>query len=146
MGEQLVALTYLSLASRPMEQHELVELLEVSRARNREAGVTGMLLYADQQFIQVLEGRREDVEATMERIRADPRHRSIDVTLVEEVEERQHAEWLMGFRALDAATVADLRSWTDYLEPGSELYERSRQLGRAGVFLRVFRDTLRPDL
>lgn len=145
MADELVSLTYLSLASRPLEHEELVELLEVSRARNAEAGVTGLLLYADQQFIQVLEGRREDVEATMERIRTDRRHRGIDVTLVEEIEERQFPEWWMGFRALDAATVADLRSWTDYLEPGSELYERSRQLGRAGVFLRVFRDTMRPD-
>lgn len=145
MAGELVALTYLSLASRPLEQHELVELLEVSWARNLESGVTGMLLYADQQLIQVLEGRREDVEATMDRIRVDRRHRGIDVTLVEEIEERQFPEWRMGFRALDAAAVADLRSWTDYLEPGSELYEQSRRLGRAGVFLRVFRDTMRPD-
>lgn len=136
----MISLTYLSLATAPLDREGVIHLLAQARELNAEAEVTGMLLYADEQFIQVLEGDRADVEATMDRIRRDSRHRDVDVTLVEEIEARRFPTWSMGFRALDAAEVADLRGWTDFLEPGSEAYERSRSLGRAGVFLRVFRD------
>ena len=52
----LLQLVYLSTATRPMTPADLESLLAVSRARNAADSLTGMLLYADRQFMQALEG------------------------------------------------------------------------------------------
>lgn len=141
----MISLTYLSFATAPLHQAQLEELLAVSRDKNAACDVTGLLLYADQQFIQTLEGDPDDVEATMARIRADPRHRGLDVTLVQDIESRFFPEWSMGFRALDADGVAGLPGFSDFLDPDSELYKTSVRLGHAGKFHQAFRDTIPPD-
>lgn len=136
----MISLTYLSRAISPQGTEQLQALLDVSRARNVEAGVTGMLLYADEKFIQTLEGEAEAVDSTMSRILADPRHCDVDVTLVETLAERNFADWSMGFRILGSHDVAAFRRPNDFLEPDARMYEHAQRLGRAGVFLRVFRD------
>ncbi len=138
----MISLTYLSRATAPLDRPQLEELLSVSRERNLASEVTGMLLYVDEQFIQTLEGRREDVEATMGRIVADARHHQVDVTLVEEIQERCFPGWTMGFKSMTGEAVTELPGFTDFLEPESSAYTRSRSLGHAGKFHRAFRDVL----
>ncbi len=138
----LISLTYLSLATSPLDEDQLKDLLAESRDNNARSDVTGMLLYADQQFIQTIEGRRHDVEATMERILADPRHHHVDITLVDDIESRSFPEWTMGFKVLTQETADEMRGFTDFLDPESERYRQSEELGRAGVFLRAFRDVI----
>ena len=136
----LISLTYLSRAVQPLDDAALGELLAVSRDLNARHEVTGVLLYADGQFVQTLEGRERDVEETMSRIRADPRHRDLDVTLVEEIDTRFFAEWSMGFRPLRPEELAEVRGYTGYLsERGADRVDR----GHAGIFHRLFRDTMR---
>ncbi len=142
----MISLTYLSLATSPLDQDQLEELLAVSRHRNAQCDLTGMLLYADQQFIQTLEGRRDDVEMTMQRILADPRHERVDVTLVEDIDSRSFPEWAMGFKPLSQETAAELPGFTDFLDPQGERDQDSRRFGHAGVFHRAFRDTLPPEV
>lgn len=69
-------LLYVSGAvGRPTEE-EVEQILAVSRRNNAELGVTGMLLYADGAFIQVLEGEESTVKTLSHRISRDPRHRN----------------------------------------------------------------------
>ncbi len=103
----MISLTYLSLATSPLDQEQLEDLLAVSRGRNAQCDVTGMLLYADQQFIQTLEGRQDDVDATMKRILADARHQKVDITLVEDIESRTFEGWAMGFKPLTQESAAE---------------------------------------
>ncbi|MEO1442551.1 MAG: BLUF domain-containing protein, partial [Chloroflexota bacterium] len=56
----LVSLVYVSYATEPMSGAELEALMAKSSANNKPLGVTGMLLYRQGFFIQVLEGE-EDV-------------------------------------------------------------------------------------
>lgn len=138
----MISLTYLSVATAPLEASGLEELLRVSRERNTASAITGMLLYVDEQFIQTLEGERRAVEATMERIVADPRHHQVDVTLVEELAERQFLDWSMGFKTVSGSVVAELPGFSDFLESGSHAYRNSASLGHAGKFHRAFRDSM----
>lgn len=142
----MISLTYLSVATAPLGDRQLEELLRVSRERNLACDVTGMLLYVDDQFIQTLEGEQHDVDATMARIVADPRHHQVDVTLVEDIAERSFVDWTMGFKVMSAAAVAELPGFTDFLEPGSTAYRRSASLGHAGKFHRAFRDAVPENL
>lgn len=101
--DPLVSLVYCSSATHPFSEQELAELLAVSRARNSAHDITGMLLYRGGEFVQILEGSRSDVEALMEKIGRDPRHRDVRVLLEEPLHERRFDEWTMGYQSLVAA-------------------------------------------
>jgi hypothetical protein len=101
-----------------MEEAELLELLEAARVRNGELGITGLLLYAEGNFIQVIEGAPDGVELLYRRIKRDPRHRRFTPLLDHMIESRNFEGWQMGFErikseALRQATgVADLMACT----------------------------------
>ena len=139
----MISLTYLSSATSPMTQVGLEEILAQSRRNNTAAGLSGMLLYAEEHFIQTLEGEETPVEKAFDRIRADARHRNVIVALHEEVSKPAFADWSMGFAALSAEQGAATPGFNDYLDPGSDLFKNHKKLGRAGIFHRVFRDHVR---
>jgi hypothetical protein len=88
-------LIYTSEATAQTDPWALEAILAISTKRNSEAGVTGMLWSNGESFAQVLEGDRKAVDATMERIRADPRHTKIDVVFNCSVLSRQFGTWAM---------------------------------------------------
>jgi len=90
-------LVYISRATQPFGQDELLALLRISRDNNARSEVTGVLLYANDRFFQVLEGPEAAVKATAARIGRDPRHTTMDVLLDEPISERQYAQWSMGY-------------------------------------------------
>jgi hypothetical protein len=139
----MISLTYLSSASRKLDQSDLEAILAVSRHNNAASGLSGMLLYADEHFIQTLEGEPEVVDAAYDRIQRDPRHRNVVIALREEIDERRFAEWTMGFQVLTAEETAAIPGFNDYLDPHSELYANNKTLGHAGIFHRIFRDSMR---
>lgn len=141
----MISLTYLSSASAPFDARALERLLETSRRNNRAAGLSGMLLYADEHFIQTLEGEEREVDAAFERITADTRHRNIIVALREDVDDRLFGDWSMGFHRLTREETVAIPGFNDYLDPDSELYKNTKTLGRAGIFHRVFRDNMRVE-
>ena len=141
--EQLVSLTYMSTAVDAFSEDELEQLLSSSRDRNHSLGLTGMLLYAGGHFIQTLEGPSAEVDATYARISRDDRHRNLIVALREPVEERVFPDWSMGFEVLSEEEAARLPGFNEYLEHQSLPPEKGRDLGRAGIFHRVFRDNMR---
>lgn len=138
----MISLTYISTATRELDLTGIRALLETSRRNNAELDLTGMLLYAGQHFIQTLEGERRHVEGLLETIRDDERHHHLAVALVDEIEQRAFPDWTMGCRVLTAEQAAALPGLNDYLDPDSSLYASNDGLGRAGVFHRIFRDTL----
>jgi hypothetical protein len=92
----LVRLLYASRAGEKLGAAEVDAILARSREYNPEHGITGVLCYSGELFIQVLEGGRAEVNALYAEIVRDPRHR--DVTLLDyaEVAERRFAGWTMG--------------------------------------------------
>ncbi len=63
----MFSLTYVSSAVRPFAEDELADLLAVSRQNNARLGITGMLLYKDGNFMQVLEGEEAEVRTLYEK-------------------------------------------------------------------------------
>jgi blue light- and temperature-responsive anti-repressor len=89
-----------------MEQ-ELRTILAVARRRNKADNVTGALLFTVSGFAQVLEGYREVVERTFERIGSDPRHADVTVLAFTPTERRSFPDWSMGFSGQIKHGVAD---------------------------------------
>jgi hypothetical protein len=67
---------YISCSARPFREDELLALLQKSRENNERLRLTGTLLYKDGNFIQMLEGPEDTVQAMTEKIGRDARHGS----------------------------------------------------------------------
>lgn len=90
-------LVYVSHAAWPMDPNDLNDILDVSRRNNVKADVSGLLLYLDQSFLQVLEGPIDAVIDTFGRIAHDPRHDGVRLLVQQHVPERLFDGWGMGF-------------------------------------------------
>jgi hypothetical protein len=92
----LVRLMYASRAARTFGAEELNAVLRQSTSNNPRQGVTGVLCFSGEIFLQVLEGGRSQVSALYNRIVQDPRHRDVVLLSYEEIDERSFAGWAMG--------------------------------------------------
>ena len=68
MQEDFIQLLYLSNAKPELKQAELDKILEVSRKNNPSRDITGLLVFANGVFIQVLEGPSSEVTNLFETI------------------------------------------------------------------------------
>jgi hypothetical protein len=96
----MLQLVYVSSATTHFSKAELLELLTKSRTKNSALGITGMLLYKDGNFMQMLEGEDDPVRQLFETIVKDPRHHNSIVLIDELAETAFFADWSMGFRDL----------------------------------------------
>lgn len=110
----LLSLTYFSTATVPFSDDDLVELLERSRVRNTADDLTGMMIFHDGHFVQVLEGPEAAVRATYDRIALDPRHRDLILELEDTIDERGFPDWSMGFRDLADGTEDEVEGFSTY--------------------------------
>jgi hypothetical protein len=99
-------LIYSSEATAEMARSDLQQMLEESRIRNARRDITGVLVFVDGVFLQVLEGERDDVDDLMQSIRRDPRHKDIKVFHEEEIDRRAFASWRMAYLSPRAEEVA----------------------------------------
>ena len=97
---------YSSEATGDMPMAELEKMLAQSRARNTMRDVTGVLVFVDGVFMQILEGERESVGALMEKIARDPRHRRVTVFHEEDLDRRTFGAWRMAFVSPSAEEMA----------------------------------------
>ena len=92
----LVRLMYASRANEIVRSEVLNAILKKSTQNNPAAGVTGVLCFSGNIFLQVLEGGRSQVSKLYNRIAQDPRHTDVVILSYEEIEERRFAGWAMG--------------------------------------------------
>jgi len=100
-------LIYASQAVGSPDEAGLVELLAVSRDRNASADVTGMLVYAERSFMQMIEGPADAITDTYGRIVNDDRHEAVRLLLHDDVDQRLFPAWTMGFYQPDAAALLE---------------------------------------
>jgi len=91
----LGCLTYQSRATTKPSRDDLAALMARARSRNREAGVTGMLLYEGGRYLQTLEGPPDGLETIWSSVRRDSRHTDIEVLTQHLVPARLFSEWDM---------------------------------------------------
>ncbi len=106
----LYELLYISELSPDTSPTTIGEILVQTRTRNKLSGITGLLLFEGEHFVQVLEGEQRDIVALMRRIECDDRH--FCVTRLHEgcVESRRFHNFGVGYWHYDDETsVAKLR-------------------------------------
>ena len=71
------AIAYVSTARDNMNKQEVTDLMKEASRYNEEKEITGLLLYNEINFFELLEGNKKVIEELFERIRKDSRHHSI---------------------------------------------------------------------
>lgn len=135
---KLWQMIYLSRSHRPFTQRELEELLAKSRQNNHAHGLTGMLVYREQCFLQVLEGTVGEVEALFAKIGRDPRHCDVSVLLSGQIAERSFGDWRMGF--VNADQACELPGFSDFFGPDFSLQMFAHNASLARKTLLAFHD------
>jgi len=92
-GGWISCLTYKSIATASPSATDLRALVQKARVRNRNLGVTGMLLYENGSFLQTLEGPPDKLNALWSSITQDARHDHIEVLSEHMVPSRVFPNW-----------------------------------------------------
>jgi EAL domain-containing protein (putative c-di-GMP-specific phosphodiesterase class I) len=135
---ELVHLIYNSVASSAEAAHEVHDILRVSRTNNAVNQVTGMLLFAEGSFFQVLEGTPAAVDETFARVAKDRRHTRVTTIIREPIARRSFSEWTMGLASLTAADIERESGLNDLFQDGKVL--SAVDPGRARKLLEAFKN------
>ena len=118
---------YMSTAVKPLNYDDFSALLQQCRDSNNKRGITGMLLYQNGTFMQILEGEKQVVLDLYDKILKDDRHTGIHTVLTGDIGARNFEDWSMGFFNMDKA--GEFPQYSDYInenlalrsfEPGSQ--------------------------
>lgn len=109
-------LLYTSVSPVRLSDSELIQILQHARTKNKRLGVTGMLVYYQQEIMQILEGEKDVVKDLYQTISLDPRHMSVEVFYQGEIKQRAFANWSMGFKVLDEESIQKITANFEYFD------------------------------
>lgn len=135
----MFSLIYGSTATHTMSDEELIELLRTCKEKNAARGVTGMLLYHDNTFLQVLEGEQETVEDLYAVIQKDERHNKVYLISRRNIKEREFGDWSMSFFNLHDMDLSGLKGYSDFLENSLDIPYLAENPSFATHFLQAFK-------
>jgi hypothetical protein len=92
----LVRCLYASRPTEPFSASVVDTILGQSRRNNPTRGITGLLCFTNNVFVQVLEGGRDEVCDLFNSIVGDDRHSNVRILIFEEIAERIFGRWTMG--------------------------------------------------
>ncbi len=104
----IVRLIYVSRMTEACDTVALHKILEISREKNVQNDITGILCYDPQYFLQCLEGPQAAVNELYANIARDDRHARVTLLEYRDAEQRHFGDWSMAFLApadMDPATV-----------------------------------------
>lgn len=128
---------YASAATCAFDSRALQCLLAASRTNNQRLGITGMLLFVEGSFFQVLEGHPEHIKTVVRSISADARHDRISRIIEEPIAERSFGDWSMGYADLSRHDLGVIAGANDFF--GEALCFDRVDHGRARKLLSAFR-------
>ena len=115
----LHCLIYTSIATQKMPDEELKAILAKARPHNCQLQITGMLLYQDPFFMQILEGEEDIIQQQFERIAKDSRHHKVSIIYKKSIDERNFSDWTMGFNKIDNPAINYTVSLKEIYDKGS---------------------------
>ena len=96
----LAQLTYVSNRNSNCTQVEIEKILSSCKKNNPAMEITGVLLYSDSKFIQMLEGKAKTITDLYDTIKSDNRHGSSIMISYGLIKERSFPNWHMGARKI----------------------------------------------
>ncbi len=88
-------IVYMSDSLTSGDEAELTAIFNQSRHNNAIDGVSGLLCFDGERFLQAFEGPRVSIAATFDRIKADKRHENLIVLIDRPIAKRDFGSWTM---------------------------------------------------
>jgi hypothetical protein len=132
----LIHLIYASTALEHFGTEQLTDLLRQSREANERVNLTGMLLFSDGNFFQVLEGEPAAVDKLYEKLQQDKRHVQVTLIVKEAIASRSFGDWSMGFSSISPEQLETVEGLNDFFSAGSCFAQLDT--GRAKKLLAAF--------
>ena len=97
LSPDLHEIIYVSTLADDAPVRVVADIAVKARAINRQADLTGLLVFDGMHFCQQLEGCAREVEAAMARIQEDPRHRNVAVLHQGPLAKRRFSRFSLGY-------------------------------------------------
>jgi Sensors of blue-light using FAD len=138
----MIRLVYVSTCAAGLSLDDLYAIMRTADRSNRDTGISGMLCWSGEFFLQCLEGERATVSRLYSRICNDTRHRDIELIVAAPTGVRWFSEWGLGFSRLMASHEFDLpsgpmKSFNPYLLQAADLESTFEQLSRVAQRLAI---------
>ena len=88
---------YTSVRNELFSVHEIIEMLKMAQEDNKSNGISGILIYSNNQFLQVFEGMNSTVDHLKRKILSDKRHKNIIIISENKINELEYTYWDMAF-------------------------------------------------
>ena len=138
MPNTLVQLLYISNSTPELDQRDIDAILAKSRENNPARKISGLLIYADGIFIQVLEGPAEHVHQLFETISDDKRHSHLEVVSEYAVPERLFSNWSMAFVSTSRDELSKITGGDGVLDRNDIMGLLAADQSKSAMFLREF--------
>lgn len=93
----LVSMTYASRANPDVSAEDFNEILQQANVNNAANGITGMLVFNKNYFLQTIEGPRAQINRLLYSLIADTRHHDLQLIETRELKHRNWAKWSMNY-------------------------------------------------
>lgn len=108
------SLLYISSSTSLLSNEDILNILNTSQTNNLRLNITGLLLYHQGSFLQVIEGEKDVVhDLFSKKISLDKRHNGIILLLDGEIKERSFSDWSMGFKQISNHDWSELKGYLD---------------------------------
>jgi hypothetical protein len=113
--KDLIHIVYVSFSEKELAEIELQELLTDIRARNHKHKITGLLLYNDGSFIQIIEGPKQIIHNLFDKIKIDRRHSNVVLLLDNSIIKRAFPDWSMGYYKVTKEQSKKIPGYSDFM-------------------------------
>ena len=101
----LSQLTYISSRNSNCTSEEIEKILVSYQKNNPSLDITGVLLYSDSKFIQMVEGNSKVILELYDKIKLDNRHCNAVMISYGLIKERTFPSWHMGNRKIEGSKI-----------------------------------------
>ncbi len=113
----LKTICYISSSTQNDSLENIKEMYSKAKANNSKNNISGILIYHNGNYLQVLEGTHKDVDQTYIRISKDSRHKNIIKVINSDTEYRIFEDYNFGFTILrDSSEFKELKSYLNWLK------------------------------
>lgn len=113
----LKTICYISNSTHGDSIKEIKTMYLKAKTNNAKNNISGILIYHQGNYLQILEGNEKDVDETYNRIKIDPRHKNIIKVINTNTEYRIFEDYNFGFTIVrDSIEFKELKSYLSWLK------------------------------
>ncbi|MGM1057278.1 MAG: BLUF domain-containing protein [Bacteroidota bacterium] len=117
-------ISYVSTATPNLSKEDVADLFEYVNDFNNSHGITGVLLYAETNFFQLIEGEEKEIKSLYSRIENDSRHKNIIKFVDKPIEgpafDGHISRFVTDTSKLDSSNIETYIRHVEVLEPSSQ--------------------------